>query len=52
MMVGSATATRWRKAGAEEAVRKAAESFRAVPAPKTGLKVRAKDMSRFGAIDF
>jgi len=50
MMVGSATATRWRKAGAEDAVRKTAESFRVVPAPKTQLKVRAKDRSPFGEI--
>jgi len=52
MMVGSATATRWRKAGAEDAVRKTAESFRVEPAPKTNLKVRAKDRSPFGEIIF
>ncbi len=41
MLVGSATSTRWKK-GAEAAVRKTAESFNAIPAPKTGMKVRAK----------
>jgi hypothetical protein len=41
MMVGSSTATRWRK-GSEDIIRKTAESFRAVAAPKSGLKVRAK----------
>lgn len=45
MMVGSATASRWRKSGAEGAVRKTAESFRVVPSPTTNLKVRAKDRS-------
>jgi len=47
MMVGSATATRWRKAGAEDTVRKTADSFRVVPSPKSKLKVRAKDRSNF-----
>jgi len=41
MLVGSSTATRWRK-GSEDIIRKTAESFRAVAAPKSGLKVRAK----------
>lgn len=41
MLVGSATSNRWKK-GAGDAVRSTVESFRAVPAPKSGLKVRAK----------
>ena len=41
MLVGSATANRW-KNGAEMKVRSTIESFRAVPAPKTALKLRAK----------
>lgn len=41
MLVGSATSSRWKK-GAEAAVRKTADSFNAIPAPKTGMKVRAK----------
>jgi hypothetical protein len=50
MLVGSATATQWRK-GSDEAVRKTVESFRAIPAPKSNLKLRPKQ--RGGeAIDF
>jgi len=44
MLVGSASASRWKK-GAEDAVRATVESFRAIPAPKTNLKLRAKDRS-------
>lgn len=42
MIIGSATASQWKK-GSEAAVRKTVESFRAVPAPTSGLKIRAKD---------
>jgi hypothetical protein len=50
MLVGSATAAQWRK-GSDEAVRKTVESFRAIPAPKSNLKLRPKQ--RGGeAIDF
>ena len=42
MLVGSATATRWRK-GSEKAVRETVGSFKATLAPKGGLKVRAKE---------
>lgn len=41
MLVGSATATRWRK-GSEDVVRKTASSFRATVAPKTNMKIRPK----------
>lgn len=41
MLVGSATATRWNK-GSGDTVRKTVESFRAVPAPKSEMKIRAK----------
>jgi len=41
MLVGSAKASRWRN-GADKRVRETIESFRAVPAPKTGMKLRAK----------
>lgn len=44
MLATSSTATRWRK-GVEKDVRKTAESFRAVAAPKTEMKVRARDTS-------
>ncbi|GAX28125.1 hypothetical protein FisN_6Lh058 [Fistulifera solaris] len=43
MLVGSASASRWKVA--EPAVLQTVESFRAVPAPKSGLKIRAKDRS-------
>ena len=49
MLIGSATASRWRK-GADIDVIKTIESFRAVPAPKTNLKLRAKNRSN--SIDF
>ncbi len=41
MLVGSSTASRWKK-GSEAAVRKTIDSFKAIPAPKTSMKVRAK----------
>jgi len=41
MLAGSASSSRWRK-GSEEDIRKTTESFKAVPSPKTGMKVRAK----------
>jgi len=43
MLVGSATAVRWRKGGSEPDIRKTVASFRAVPAPKSSLKIRAKE---------
>jgi hypothetical protein len=42
MLVGSASAARWKK-GSEETISKVAESFQAIPAPTTSLKVRAKE---------
>ena len=41
MLVGSANAARWRN-GADKAVRDTIESFQVVPAPKTSMKLRAK----------
>ena len=41
MLVGSATATRWRK-GSEKAVRDTVASFKATLAPTGGMKIRAK----------
>jgi len=41
MLVGSSTASRWKK-GSEAVVRKTVDSFRAIPAPKSAMKVRAK----------
>jgi len=42
MLVSSANASRWRK-GAEDSCTQTVESFRATPAPKSSLKLRAKD---------
>lgn len=43
MLVGSSSASRWKVA--EKSVLQTVESFRAVPAPKSSLKIRAKDRS-------
>lgn len=43
LLVGSASASRWKKAGVEETIRKTASTFEAIPAPKTNLKLRPKD---------
>lgn len=42
MLVASASASRWKK-GASDTVKETVESFRAVPAPKTSMKVRPKE---------
>ncbi|KAG7347239.1 hypothetical protein IV203_015944 [Nitzschia inconspicua] len=42
MLVGSASATRWKK-GADKAIASTIDSFRAVTAPQTGLKIRAQE---------
>jgi hypothetical protein len=44
MLVASANANRWNK-GSEQVVRTTGDSFRAVAAPKSNLKLRAKDRS-------
>ena len=43
ILVGSANASRWKQA--EPNLRQAMESFQAIPAPKSNLKLRAKDRS-------
>jgi len=50
MLVGSASAARWRK-GADEAVWATVNSFRAVPAPQSNLRLRAKDRGA-GTLEF
>jgi hypothetical protein len=50
MLVASASVSRWKK-GAEQAARETVESFRATAAPKSKLKLRAKDRGT-GSIDF
>ena len=42
MLVGSASASRWKNNGAEQKIRDTLKSFRAVPAPKTNMKLRPK----------
>ena len=44
MLVVSSNASRWKK-GAADRAREIVDSFRAVPAPKTGMKLRVKDRS-------
>mmetsp|Transcript_6124 Transcript_6124/g.17224 ORF Transcript_6124/g.17224 Transcript_6124/m.17224 type:complete len:319 (+) Transcript_6124:42-998(+) len=51
MLVGSATANRWNKQGSDALIRETIDSFQAVPAPRSNLKLRAKDRSG-GANDF
>lgn len=42
MLVGSASATRW-KQGSEGIIAKVGESFRAIPAPVSSMRMRAKE---------
>ena len=51
MLVASSNANRWKK-GAEESARKIGDSFSAIPAPKSGMKLRTKDRSNGQNIDF
>lgn len=49
MLVGSSTATRWTKSGVKEKISESLSSFRAIPAPRTNMKIRAKE--RGGSLD-
>jgi hypothetical protein len=51
MLVASANAGRWRK-GSDATARGIIDSFRAIPAPKTNLKLRVKDRSGGSSLDF
>jgi butyrate kinase len=42
MLVGSASATRW-KQGSEGVIAKVVDSFRAIPAPSSSMRMRAKE---------
>jgi hypothetical protein len=42
LLVGSASDSRWRKSGADATMAQVMASFRAVPAPKSNLKLRVK----------
>jgi hypothetical protein len=46
MLVGSTAATRWNK-GADKDVVSTLDSFRAIPAPKTSMKIRKKERVSF-----
>ncbi len=46
MLIGSAPASRW-KSGADKDIFTTVESFRAVPAPKSSLKLRRKERNSF-----
>lgn len=52
MLVASSNSSRWRKGGAEARAREIVDSFRAVPAPKTSMKLRVKDRSGGSSLDF
>lgn len=52
MLVASSNASRWRREGGQRRAMDIVDSFRAVPAPKTNLKLRAKDRSGGSSLDF
>jgi hypothetical protein len=43
MLIASLSVARWKKPQVMSGVDQAMESFRAIPAPKSSLKVRAKE---------
>jgi len=43
MLIGSASASRWKNKGIDATIRKTIDSFNASPSPKTSLKVRAQE---------
>ena len=51
MLVASSNANRWKK-GAEDRALEIINSFNAIPAPKSSMKLRAKDRSGGANIDF
>ena len=52
MLVVSSNSSRWRKGGGEGRAKEIVDSFNAVPAPKTNMKLRAKDRSNGASLDF
>jgi hypothetical protein len=52
MLVASSSASRWKRGGGEGRAMDIVGSFRAVPAPKTGMKFRPKDRSGGSSLDF
>ena len=51
MLVGSTTSTRWKKGG-EQTVAGITDSFRAITAPKSNLKIRPKRDDRYDFLNF
>ena len=43
MLIASSSATRWKNKEVEKGVDQAMQSFRAIPAPRSSLKIRAKE---------
>lgn len=43
MLVASASAIRWKNKGSEQKIEQTIQSFRAAPAPKSNMKIRAKE---------
>jgi hypothetical protein len=52
MLVASSNASRWKRGGGEGRAMDIVGSFRAVPAPNTSMKLRAKDRSGGSSLDF
>eukprot|EP00580_Thalassiosira_gravida_P002285 CAMPEP_0201601552 /NCGR_PEP_ID=MMETSP0492-20130828/2507_1 /ASSEMBLY_ACC=CAM_ASM_000837 /TAXON_ID=420259 /ORGANISM="Thalassiosira gravida, Strain GMp14c1" /LENGTH=326 /DNA_ID=CAMNT_0048064821 /DNA_START=22 /DNA_END=1002 /DNA_ORIENTATION=+ len=52
MIVASSNSSRWRKGGGESRAMEIVDSFRAVPAPKSNMKLRVKDRTNGASIDF
>lgn len=52
MLVASANSSRWRKSGGKERSLQIVDSFRAIQAPKSNMKLRVKDRSGGQNIDF
>ena len=47
MLVASASAARWKNKGSDQKIASTIESFRATPAPQTGVAVRAKGTNSY-----
>lgn len=52
MLVVSSNSSRWRKGGGKERAMIIVDSFSAIPAPKSNMKLRVKDRSNGASLDF
>ena len=52
MLVVSSNSSRWRKGGGKERAMSIVDSFSAIPAPKSNMKLRVKDRSNGASLDF